>query len=109
MSTLTNEFITIWLPRRWFLGGSIELIIEQTKGLLAAESIPGEQRTIADCEFDFYVHAIRRTSLHERRPQPIVHIVVRYIAHHVTPPIDALVEVCEGFLHPLQSRKNNES
>lgn len=56
----------------------------------------------------FYVHAVRRSPLDERRPQPIVHVVVRYVADDVTPPIDALVEVRERLFHPLQSNESTD-
>lgn len=103
-SLLTNKFVTIRLPRGWLLGGGVKLVVEQTKGLLTAESVPGKQRTVASREIDFYIHAVRRTSLYERRPQPIVYVGVRYVAHNITPPIDALVEVCKRLLHPLWNR-----
>lgn len=101
-SPLTDKFITLRLPRWRLLGGGVELVIEQTEGLLTAERVPGKQRAVAGREFDFYVHAVRRAPVDERRPQPVVHVVVRHVAHNVTPPIYSFVEICEGLLDPLQ-------
>lgn len=27
-SSLTNKFVTVWFPRGWLLGGSVELVVE---------------------------------------------------------------------------------
>ena len=72
-------------------------------GFFATERVSWEQGAVASREFDLYVHAVRRSPLYERGPQPIVHVVVRDVADNVTPPIDALVEVGERLFHPLQS------
>lgn len=99
---LTDEFITVRLPWWWLFRCGVKLVVEKTECLLAAKSISREQRAVSCREFDFYVHAIRRTPLDERRPEPIVHVVISDVADDVTPPIDALVEVRERLFHPLQ-------
>lgn len=106
MPGLTDQLVTVGLPWRRLLGGGVELVVEQTESFLAAARGSREQRAVTDREFDFYVHAVRRTSLDERRPQPIVHVVVRDVADNVAPPIDAPVEVRERLFHPLQSSQN---
>lgn len=100
----TYEFVALRLPWRWLFGCRVELVVEQAECLLAAESVAREMRAIARRELNFDVHAIRGAPLDERRPQPIVDVIVRHIADHVAPPIDLLVEICVRLLHPLQQK-----
>ena len=97
-----DELVALGLPRRRFARGGVELVVEQREGLLAAERRAGEERTVAHGELDLDVDAVGLTALDERRPQPVVDVVVGHVAHHVRPPVDALLEVGEAFFHPLQ-------
>ena len=56
---------------------------------------------ISHREFHLNVDSIGVVSLNERRPQPVVDIIVRNIAGNVRAPIDALRKVCETFFDPL--------
>lgn len=103
---LTDQLVTVRFPRWRLLGGHVELVVKQAESFLATERVPWEQGAVTSREFDLYVHAVRRSPLYERRPQPIVHVVVRHVADNVTPPIDALVEVGERLFHPLQSNRD---
>ena len=98
-------FVALGFPRRWLFGGRVEFIVEQTEGFPAAVGGAREERTVTSCELDFNVYPIRRTSLDERRPQPIVNVLVGDIAYHVTSPIDTLIKICKRFFDPLQSDK----
>lgn len=103
----TNLFVTLGFPRRWLFGGRVEFIVEQTEGFPAAVGGARKEGTVTSRELDFNVYPIRRTSLDERRPQPIVNVLVSDIAYHITPPIDALIKICKRFLDPLKQTKKN--
>lgn len=60
-----------------------------------------EETAVPDGELNFYVDPVGNPSVDEGRPQPVVDVVVRHVAHHVRPPVDALLEVGEALLHPL--------
>lgn len=115
-SFLTNQLITFGLPWRWLSSGSIEFIKQQTECFLAGERVAGEERTITNCKLNFNVQPICWATIDERRPKPIVHIIVGHIAHDIATPIDTLAKVCEWFFNPLAKwnmkykaiRKSNE-
>lgn len=107
LAELTDQLVTVRFPRGRLLGGHVELVVKQAERLFATERVSWEQGAVAGGEFDLYVHAVRRSPLDERGPQPIVHVVVRHVADNVTPPIDALVEVGERLFHPLQSNRDD--
>lgn len=96
----TDHLVALGLPGRGLLGGGVELVVQQGEGLLAGERVAREQRAVPDRELDLDVDAVRDAALDERRPQPVVDAVVGHVAHHVRPPVDALVEVGERLLHP---------
>lgn len=98
----TDHLVALGLPRRRLLGRGVELVVQQREGLLAGERVAREERAVADRELDLDVDAVGDAALDERRPQPVVDVVVGHVAHHVRPPVDALVEVGEGLLDPLQ-------
>jgi len=103
---LTNRFIAIRFPRRWFPGGHVKLIVEQWKSFFARQSVPREQRTVSDGKLDFDVNEIGQTALNERRPHPIVDVLLGDIAHDVRPPVDALFKIYVAFFDPLEMHKN---
>lgn len=77
-------------------------MVEQTERLLAIQRSTGKQIAVAHAEPNLDVDAIRIASLDERRPQPIIYILVGYVADHIRSPIDwILLEICEALLHPL--------
>ena len=105
-SDAVDEFVAVGFPGRGFAGGGVELVVEQTERLLAGERRAREQGTVAHRELDFDVDAVGLAALDERRPQPIVDVVVGHVAHHVRAPVDALLEVGEALFYPLQSNNN---
>lgn len=95
-------FVTVSLPRRRFFRGSVELVIEEAECLATTVGRAREEGTVAGRELDLDVYPVGRAPLDEGRPQPIVDVPVRDIAHHVAPPVDALLEIRERLLDPLQ-------
>lgn len=102
ISYLTDEFVALWFPRWRFARRGVELVVEQREGLLARQSVAGEQRAVPDRELDLDVDAVSDASLDERRPQPVVDVVVGHVANHVGPPVYALLEVRIALLYPLK-------
>lgn len=103
----TDQLVTVRLPRRWFLGRRVELVVKKAEGFLAAEGVAGKQRTVPGREIDLDVHPVRRSSLYERCPQPIVDVRVRDVADDVAAPVYTLVEVRERLLNPLRTKQFN--
>ena len=101
-SDAVDEFVRVGLPRRRLPRGGVELVVEEAEGFLARERRAGEERAVAHRELDFDVDAVGLTALDERRPQPVVDVVVGNVADDVRAPVDALLEVGEAFFHPLQ-------
>lgn len=99
---LTDEFVALWFPRWRFARRGVELVVEQREGLLARQGVAGEQRTVPDREFDLDVDAVSDAALDERRPQPVVDVVVSHVANHVRPPVYTLLEVRIALLYPLK-------
>ena len=44
---------------------------------------------------DFDVESIGGAAIDERRPEPVVDVLVGYVTHHIAAPIDTLVVVRE--------------
>lgn len=101
---LTDQFVALRLPRRRFSGGGVEFVVQQREGLLAGERVARKEGAVADGELDLDVDAISLRTLDERRPQPVVDVMVGHVAHHIRSPVDALFEVGETLLHPLKAQ-----
>ena len=96
----TDHLVALGLPGWRLFSRRVELVVQQREGLLAGERVAGEQGAVPDGELDLDVDAVGDAALDEGRPQPVVDAVVGHVAHHVRPPVDALVEVGERLLHP---------
>lgn len=80
-------------------------MIEQTERLLAVERPAGKQIAVAHAKPNLDVNAVRIASLDERRPQPIIYILVGHVTDHIRTPVDGVILiVCEALLHPLDCR-----
>lgn len=99
-SDAVDQLVTLGLPEGRLLRGGVELVVEQREGLLAGEGSAGEEGTVAHRELHFDVHAVGGSSLDEGRPEPVVHVVVGHVAHHVRPPVDAVLKLREALLDP---------
>lgn len=76
--------------------------------ILTREGGAGEERAVPHGELDLDVHAVGGAALDEGRPQPVVHVVVGDVAHHVRPPVDAILELREALLNPLRTETENK-
>lgn len=101
-SDSVDQFVFVHLINARRSALRVALVVEQTERLLAVQRPTRKQIAVAHTELHLDVDAIRVSSLDERRPQPIVHILVRDVADHIGTPMNArLFEVCEALLHPL--------
>lgn len=80
------------------------VVIEQSSKYI---SLTWKQTAISYGKLNFDVHSIGHISFNERRPQPIVHVIISYITDYVGPPINAFLEICKRLLHPLKQKKNS--
>lgn len=64
--------------------------------------------TVSHAELDFDVDAIGIVPFDERRPQPVVDIVVGDITYDIRPPVDALLKVGEALFDPLKKKKKTK-
>lgn len=60
-----------------------------------------EEVAVSHTEFNLDVDAVRISTLDERRPQPVVDVVVGDVAGDVGSPVDALFKVGKALFDPL--------
>lgn len=100
-----DQFVGFCFPWGWFTGGGVEFVVEEAEGLLAGERVAWEEAAVTDGELDLDVDAVGFAALDEGHPEPVVDVVVGHVADDVRTPVDAFLEVCEGFFHPLERKK----
>lgn len=96
-----DELVALRLPGWGLSRRRVKLVVEQREGLFAGERRAREEGAVAHRELDLDVDAIRLAPLDERRPQPVVDVVVGHVAHDVRPPVDPLLEIRKALLNPL--------
>lgn len=67
-----------------------------------------EEVAVSHTEFNFDVNSVRILALNERRPEPVVDVVVSDITYNIRAPVDVLFKVGEALFNPLQVGKKGQ-